>query len=119
MTWSTKEMENMRVQETWEQNKKAVGDFFSLTGILKGGIIFKVIMDKKFSEVPTVMNPKVKKMLINFGFVESGMYVKILKPLKEQKQNRITFKEVENNDYIKILFRIKAIGCLKINLTRF
>lgn len=74
-------------------------------------------MDKKFSEVPTVMNPKVKKMLINFGFVESGMYVKILKPLKEQKQNRITFKEVENNDYIKILFRIKAIGCLKINLT--
>lgn len=40
-------------------------------------------MDKKFSEVPTVMNPKVKKMLINFGFVESGMYVKILKPLKE------------------------------------
>ena len=37
----------------------------------------KLIMDKKFSEVLTVMNPKVREMLINFGFVESGIYVKI------------------------------------------
>ena len=36
-------------------------------------------MDKKFSEVLTVMNPKVKEMLINFGFVKSGIYVKIFK----------------------------------------
>ena len=42
-------------------------------------------MDKKFSEVLTVMNPKVKEMLINFGFVKSGIYVKIFKCSIEHK----------------------------------
>ena len=59
------------------------GDFLSVPAILEGEngenereIILKLIMDKKFSEVLTVMNPKVREMLINFGFVESGIYVK-------------------------------------------
>ena len=58
------------------------GDFLSVPGILgenEREIILKLIMDKKFSEVLTVMNPMVKEMLINFGFVKSGIYVKISK----------------------------------------
>ena len=65
---------------------KVLGALLSVPGILEGEngknereIILKLIMDRKFSEVLTVMNPKVKEMLINFGFVKSGIYVKIFK----------------------------------------
>lgn len=67
--------------------RKSWRDFLSLLRILEGEnegeIKFKVITDKKFSEVLTVMNSKVKEMLINLRFLEVGMYIKNFKPLKK------------------------------------
>lgn len=65
-------------------------DLLNLSGILGrkdgesgGEIIFKGIRDKEFSDVLTVINPKVKEVLINFRFVETGIYVKNVKLWKE------------------------------------
>lgn len=67
--------------------RKSWRAFLSLLRILEGENEgerkFKVITGKKFSEVLTVMNSKVKEMLINLRFLEVGMYIKNFKPLKK------------------------------------